>query len=377
MIYLITGVPGSGKTYYAVNKIYEFINDKDCKYKYIYTNINLNFKKCEQIKSNFVKQLVLDDLLQRIEKDYELSELFKNNKLFDEETGELITDYDLYVRNKLKLFEPYEHSLIILDECHLYFTEKTDPKMLRFLSYHRHFDIDLYLITQNKSLINRKYLAFVENMIIGVNPSKRFFSKVFVYKIYASYKEYNSNLAGKEKLKFDKKIADCYNSGSNKIPKSFTQKLLLPLIIISIIAFGGFFLFKNYITCDHLICNVKKETKSFNTSSVHKDVKNQNHSNSIIVERVVSDNQDNFLDNYKFYYQLICFKNKCIVDNDFSISKYFILQLPQISNSKIYYQGNYLSNQILYLATNIDLTKFKPGGQYNEENSSNSNFIFK
>ena len=146
MINLITGVPGAGKTYFSVNIIYQELNSKKSKYKRIYTNINLDFKKCNNLKKDFVFQLDLDDLMNMIEKDYELSQLFKQNKLFDNDTGELIQDYDKYVKNKLKLFEPYEHSLIILDECHLYFSSSVDDKLLRFLSYHRHFDIDIDLV---------------------------------------------------------------------------------------------------------------------------------------------------------------------------------------------------------------------------------------
>ena len=108
MIYLVTGVPGSGKTYFAVHYIYTQLTSKNPKYQNIYTNINLNFEKCNKIKKDFVKPLILDDLLKRIEQDYLLSEKFKNNDLFDEETGEQVTDYDAYVRGKLKLFEKYE-----------------------------------------------------------------------------------------------------------------------------------------------------------------------------------------------------------------------------------------------------------------------------
>ena len=276
MIYLITGVPGSGKTYFAVNFIYQELISKKPKYSKIFTNINLDFKKCDKIKKDFVKPLVLDDLLKRIEKDYLLSEKFKNNELINDETGEQITDYDAYVRGKLKLFNEYEHSLIILDECHLYFTEQLDPKMLRFLSYHRHFDIDMYLITQNKSLINRKYLAFVENMYIGINPSKRLFSKVFVYQLYASWKEYKSNLVGKERLKFDKKIAELYNSGSTKIKKSFASRLIIPVVIASIFLYLFYNGIKNYISCRHFTsCSVTK------TVSKKEKLQNVNHSNII------------------------------------------------------------------------------------------------
>jgi len=378
MIYLITGVPGSGKSYYAVNYIYKELTSKDSKYKTIYTNINLNFDKCDEIKKGFVKPLILDDLLQRIQKDYELSERFKNNDLYDEETGELITDYDFYVRGKLKLFDPYEHSLIILDECHLYFTEQVDQKMLRFLSYHRHFDIDIFLITQNKSLINRKYLAFVESMLIAVNPSKRLFSKVFVYKVYASWKEYKSNYVGKEKLKLDKKIASCYNSGSNKVPKSFASKLLIPLFVGIVLLYFGYNGVKNYITCGSFSCN---HSKSISINSSDKVITSNTNLNRIKTNvsktKTIQKHVKEFLslNDYKYYFKIVCFEKKCIVNNNFSISRYLLDYLPNISETFIFYRVSSDSNQIYYVATNFNLTKLS-GGSHEKDNNNSRIFNF-
>jgi len=371
MIYLITGVPGSGKTYFAVHYIYTQLTSKNPKYQKIYTNINLNFKKCDKIKKDFVKPLILDDLLKRIEQDYFLSEKFKNNELFDEETGEQVTDYDAYVRGKLKLFEEYEHSLIILDECHLYFTEQVDPKMLRFLSYHRHFDIDMYLITQNKSLINRKYLAFVESMYIGINPSKRLFSKVFAYKLYASHKEYKSNYVGKEKLKFDKKIAELYNSGSNKIHKSLVSKLLIPLVIVIIFVFFLYKAVTNYITCGSFFsCHKTVHNKSVkNVSDNSKNL--QNNKTDLKTNNNVNEIVSDDISDFQFYYQLQCFKLKCIVNSQFTVSYYLIKTLPDISESRIFYEVSTSYGKIVYLATNLDLSKFNfnqnAGGNDNEK----------
>ena len=367
MINLITGVPGAGKTYLAVKFIYDELNSKSSNYKHIYTNINLNFDRCNKIKKDFVKPLNLDDFLQRVSKDYELSELFKQNKLFDEDTGELITDYDSYVRGKLRLFEPYEHSLIILDECHLYFTSSTDDKLLRFLSYHRHFDIDMYLITQNKSLINRKYLAFVENMYIGTNPSKRFFSKVFVYKLYASWKEYKGNYVGKEKYKFDPKIASCYNSGSTKIRKSFTARLLLPFIILSILSVLFFLGFDNYLKCGSIFgCSSKSVVKQSKQIRKVKTFSNSNFHNSF------SSNfhyDDDYL-HYSHFYKIYCFKYKCIANNKYIFSRNFLSFLKK--HSFVMTDEVVFPNETIYLATNFDFSKFQ-GGFY-EKNSTNNIF---
>ncbi len=397
MINLITGVPGSGKTYLAVKFIYDEVNSKEPKYKFIYTNINLNFDKCDKYKKDFVKPLKLDDLMQRIEKDYELSELFKNNKLYEfyipfkivfspikpnnfslitylpdfSKYFKLVTDYDSYVRGKLKLFEPYEYSLIILDECHLYFDSNVDKKLLRFLSYHRHFDIDMYLITQNKSLINRKYLAFVENMYIGENPSKRLFSKVFVYKLYASYKESKNNLVSKEKIKFDKKIADCYNSGSTKIHKSLAYKLLIPIFIMAIFTFLAFKALTNKFKCGHFICDEPKkvvqiENKGKKVETKSTDIKNFRTNNKHKARKThVYD-----LSEYKYFYVLECFNKKCILNSSFSVSRALLTFILQSSDHLLVAVDNSKIHSTYYVATNFDLFKFlrKQGGYDENEN---------
>ena len=368
MINLITGVPGAGKTYFAVKFIYDELNSKNPKFKCIYTNINLNFNKCEKIKKDFVKPLNLDDLLKRIQSDYEMSELFKNNQLFDDETGELITDYDSYVRGKLKLFEPYQHSLIILDEAHLYFTSVIDEKLLRFLSYHRHYDIDMFFITQNKSLINRKYLAFIENMYIGSNPSKRFFSKIFVYKLYASWKEYKTNYVGKEKYKFNPVIASCYNSGSTKIRKSFTFRLFLPLFILFFIAFFGFIAFKNYVSCGSIFgCSHISSVKSSSIVSKQNINKKQDFQNNSFT----SFSRSSFdFSSYRFYYKLVCFKYKCIVNNKFIVTRNFLSFLKK--RSHVLFDEIVFPYETIFLVTNFDLSKLQGGN--NETNNSNSFF---
>ncbi len=372
MINLITGVPGAGKTYFSVNIIYRELISKDSKYKKIYTNINLDFEKCNKIKKDFVFQLNLDNFLSEIDKDFELSNLFKSNALFKED-GSLVSDYDSYI-SEIGLFKDYEDSLIILDECHLYFTSSVSDKLLRFLSYHRHFKIDMDLVTQNKSLINRKYLAFIENMYIGQNPSKRLFSKVFVYKLYASYKEYSSNYVGKEKLKFDKKIASLYNSGSNKINKSFSSRLLIPFFILAVIAILFFIAFKNYVSCGSV----------FGCSHTSKSVKNYNLNKSSVSARPTRDvkvNSNSYSDttdyddlsSYNFYYKVVCFKYKCIVNNNYIISRNFLNFFKK--RSKVLTDEIVYPYETIYLLTNFDLSKFQGGLNEMDTNGSNYNLF--
>ena len=396
MINLITGVPGAGKTYFSVNIIYKELVSKDSKYSKIYTNINLDFKKCNKLKNDFVFPLDLDDFLSCVEEDYNLSQLFKKNKLFDyilppfsffsdvkplnffvlpysfELKKVVVTDYDKYLE-KIHLFKSYKHSLIILDECHLYFSSSLDDKLIRFLSYHRHFDIDMYLVTQNKSLINRKYLAFIENMYIGQNPSKRLFSKTFVYKLYASFKEYKANYVGKERLKFDSKIASLYNSGSNKINKSFSRRLLIPFFIVLVVSVLFFIAFRNYISSGSIFgsstsSNVSKKHNVFN-SSKSKVSYTRSYSNTD------SFSQTHNFATARFYYKFTCFKFKCIVNQKYIISRNFFNFIKKHSN--VYSDVIVYPYETIYLSTNFDLSKFfKRGTNEMDSNFSNRSSIF-
>ena len=366
MITLILGVPRSGKSYFAVNFIYNEIKSEKSKYKTIYTNINLNFEKCESYKKDFVKPLILDEFLMDVHKEYEYSQLFKENKLYDDETGEIIKDFDAYM-HKLGIFEKYKHSLIIIDEAHLYFTDKAESHLLRFLSYHGHYDIDLFIITQNKNLINRKYLAFVELTYFAQPSSKRLFGNVFTYKVYSSHQTTNNNYAGKEKLTFSKKVAECYNSGSSRRYKSLSSKLILPVVIGFILVLFLFNIFSNYVKCKHFFScpldNKQKHIQTDNRIQQKQTIQKTNEEKKFIEDDDIVDD----LSNYKFSYRAICFKSKCIINDK------YILPLPVLkfilTKSYVFVQAHYLSNDTYFFKTNIDISQFFNGGN-NETNTS-------
>ncbi|BCD60038.1 MULTISPECIES: zonular occludens toxin domain-containing protein [unclassified Nitratiruptor] len=250
MIYLIIGVPGAGKTYFAVNTIKNICEDKKdnkCKYKHVFTNINgLQYDKLNQIakSQDFAQPFDFEDLKLHIVQEYNYHEQYKKNLIHCE-------DYDEFVKSQ-GVFQKYIGSCIFIDECHLYFESKATPELVRFLSYHRHFDIDLYLITQNKNLIDKKYLVFVEKMYKGLPSSKRFFSNVFRYEVYASYQEYKSNRIEIISLKAKKEIFDLYNSGSVQKGKSVLHKFLLPILLLSVLSY---FVFDYFVQKDTVVNN--------------------------------------------------------------------------------------------------------------------------
>lgn len=294
MIDLVVGVPGSGKTYFSVFKVLEFCKSQKKQYTHIYTNINgLDYNKCNQIskQSDFVKSFDFQDLKTQINNEFNTYEQVKNGYL-------QVPDYDEFLKSE-HILENFYNSLIIIDECHLYFSEKVDDALIRFLSYHRHFNIDLILLTQNKNLVNKKYLSFIETMYKALPGSKRFFSNVFRYKKYASYQEYNANFINTISLKLKSDVFTLYNSGSNKLTKSILHKLLFPVLFLSLFTF----LFYHYF--------ISARFESKNIKSVSTIVKrNLDNNISSPSSHFVDDN--NFIHNpNKKFYMISCFKNGC------------------------------------------------------------------
>ena len=161
MIEFYTGVPGSGKTYKAVSYAYDcFLDEKSKNYKkfnQFYTNINeLDF---DSFNSD------LEEVAYPLDFDLLLKSLFKLHKMFLEKK----TDSELMVlADELNL----SHSLFLIDECHNYFNSNNEV-LIWWLSYHRHLHQDILFMTQNLSLVFKKYLSFSEFFYKAVPSSMR------------------------------------------------------------------------------------------------------------------------------------------------------------------------------------------------------------
>lgn len=230
MITYLIGNPGSGKTYYAVYKIYElFLNPKQDKvsndYLLCYTNIN-QFKF--ELSDKFIK--------------------FEFDKFYDD----LTTLYGLYLDKaddkKLndRAFELGLHKVVIvLDEAHNFLKSKKDEVLIWWLTYHRHLYQDIYLITQDLSLINPEYKRIAEYFYKAVDSSRRIFKNKLRYVIYGSYKLYNKDIYDKFQVPFNLEIYNLYHSGNNSNKGSVVQKMFLIAFIIFIILLVVFYFFIN------------------------------------------------------------------------------------------------------------------------------------
>ena len=343
---LIVGVNGSGKTYKAMDMLYNLCISKEKKYKHIYTNINgLNYDRCNELSNieDYVKPFEFEDLEIHIQKEYDFFMSLKDKKsrkniaLKNQDDVIVETDVNIDYDDTCKnegIYKDFLNSLIIIDECHLYFEDKIDNPKIRFLSYNRHFNIDTILITQSKSLIHKKYLSFVESMYIALSGAKRLWGSRFRYKQYASYQEYNSNMVGISSLSLDKNIASLYNSGSQTITSSALKKMLFPI-------FAGFvvlFLFYKFVIADRYHKNEAPPptltTEQPKEKSIVSDEKNI----------VATEDTD------KPFFAVNCFKKSCNFKGlDYSFDDNVMFKFVNSFNCKIIIADNHVPLFTVYI----------------------------
>lgn len=239
MIELLTGVPGSGKTYFAVDRLVKAYEKKD---RPIFTNINLTIPFDEIIQPLDIKEF--HEFCSNEMAFFEQYRLNQSQKRKDDPEYDESDNYDEALKQS-GLLEKFGNCLIFWDECHNDL-DKRDPAYVRWMSYHRHFEgMDVLLITQNLSLIDRKYKGFIDKFYFGVNAAKRLFSSTFRYKVYTDYKMYSRDLIEEISLPSSKKVFSVYDSGHYKVNKSAALKKLLPvaIIIIFLALFAKYVLF--------------------------------------------------------------------------------------------------------------------------------------
>jgi len=236
MVFFLTGVPGSGKTYYLVHyaeskkdTIDKSTNDK------IYLQVVHNI-------SGYKNGLYVDFGDEYLPKILELNKYYLSIK-------KDINKDDLLIK-KAEDLGIYK-ILLIVDEAHLYFvndfTEKGKERyyaLLWFISYHRHLYVDIVLATQNLALVDYKFKSFAEFFVKAVPSSLRisfnpFSAPKFTYYYYPDSRMWNDTKFKTEKITAEKKIFDLYTSGDSvKKQKVYLETLLyigaLVLVLIAL-----------------------------------------------------------------------------------------------------------------------------------------------
>ena len=224
MAVLITGLQGSGKSYYAM---YKMFYDQD-KYHRVLTNID-GLKQTDKIIPLDFKMFT-DKILSEC---YELA--VTQSKSFEEVIEHLKKIYILPPNASRE-----NRILLVVDEAQNYFNKK-NPILSWFITQHRHLFIELFLITQKYTLIHNDFHLF--NLVYNAFPPVKQFSKTSIaYNEYAGLPMNDDNFVRKLTLKKEEKIFDMYVSG-DKVDSPFILKRFIFMFAgaLSIILFGVYY----------------------------------------------------------------------------------------------------------------------------------------
>ena len=303
MITYIVGNPGSGKTYYAVFKIHQlfifkpkdtFLSkvikpEKQKEYSYCYTNIN-GFKF--DLDAKFIK---FD--YEKFYSDLEVLYLLYMDKVGDDVLNEKAKELNLH------------GALIILDEAHNFFKAKEDNILVWWLTYHRHLYQDIWLITQDLSLISNEYKRIAEHFVKAVDSSKRLFKNKFRYMLYGSYKMYQKDVMQKFHVPYLKEVFNLYHSGQNASQKSFVRKFLYVSLFLFITLSIYFYFFVQSFKSDEASAPTDIQPQTYTRQSSKSNVDEANDGKALFSASEPDQNEPPI----GYIYQIYCFYDKCSI----------------------------------------------------------------
>jgi zona occludens toxin (predicted ATPase) len=217
MIYLIEGVPGSGKTTYVMQKYFLPAFRKG---KKIYTNIS---------GLNLVNMCAL----------YEID-------IDNIDNVTLVNPAKIYECQRMLSSDSAHNSLLILDETQNYFNsrdfkEAANREVIPFLTEHRHFGYTVVAVTQSIDSVDITFRRLASQVIRLANMGYVGAKKSAKLHIYESANTDRSPLATSV-FAYDLKIFKCFASVEGEVEVQHT-KFIFPKKLIFVFVALFFFLF--------------------------------------------------------------------------------------------------------------------------------------
>jgi zona occludens toxin len=358
----IVGIPRSGKTYYVMYQLWKYFvyTPKDTKiirflskfitpkhihnYDLAYTNINqFDFTKTDKIK-----KLDFDDLYLKLS---ELYSMYMAKKTDDE----LIA--------KAKEFNLH-NVLITIDEVHNFLGDKVDEVLKWWLTYHGHLHQDLFLITQDLSLVHTKYKANAEFFYRAIPPSARLSTKKFRYTQYRNSRMAMNGKISDFTIPAIQDIFNMYVSGAENNAKSIVKKFLYIGSFLSMFLFVGVYIFissfKEDVPIDNNTTRLINDERFISPNKRFKILKND--------KKTVSKDDKN----KKELFEINCIKHICTYKKvDFP--RLLLIKIINDNNDSFAYKVDNNSFTKYFVLIQKDTFNFlQIGGKENDKNKKNS-----
>ena len=250
MLTLITGKTGSGKSYFTVKKILEIVDTTK-----IITNIKINI---EHPNYHYYSEDEINNYLDLIRIDFAD-----------------VKDFTALV-SKYKFHDLYGSATFFIDECHLLGFRKYEDALSNWLSVHRHFNQDIYLITQTTAKIHRNFLPEFQYWYRLIPSNKNITKDMMGYKKYDDVP--TKSLLKTKYYKPNLELFELYETGKND---SESNPMVFKFLIILFLLFAVFG-FITYIISSDLL--VPKYTENNNTNAIISENNNTNDTTQVIEE---------------------------------------------------------------------------------------------
>lgn len=262
-IYLITGNPGSGKTYLAITMMLKHYNFKKDINEYV-------------IKEN---QIIITNI-HNLKLEHEPLTIFGKNN-FEIGKNFNIENFEELIEKRWK----DKNISIYIDESQFIFDRKFyNKETFSFFQYHRHLGLDIYLITQSSNLIPRDLFDLIETETRAI-PRKLAIARELKYKILV-----NKQILSQKVVVRDKKVYALYQSmekkEGSKIRNPLIKFIIIPLVLIPILAI---YWKRNFLTKEG---GVSKYGKQINQKIDDKKIMENNNFKTTINTKERKKNKD-------------------------------------------------------------------------------------
>lgn len=366
MVVFSTGVMGAGKSFESVCRLYTYFG-KDKKTKdYLKTKFTIN-KDVKYFRTNIPYNKDSFDYDENLDTTFNFNKFYEKIELLHVYYLDDTINEDTLKAKAIEL--GISNTLYLIDECQNYL-DKANNVLIFFFTYHRHFDCEVVLITQNLSLVHYKYKGFCEQFVRAVPSTFNLVNTSFTYKYFPTSRMAAKELYKTVKIKKLDVIYKSYISGGQVFTNNVIKKILLTSLgFLLFLIFITYFILKYYFA--PVVEEPIKETQNITKNETFSQ--NQPLETPQIQEPIISYDlpKDEKLKLFKFN----CFENFCYYkhDNKNTIEIPMNILKTYLLNIDIDKQFTQLKNNRLLIYVLVDENKFNflEKGVQDETNVSN------